>query len=101
MADEQTDLNVLKAQWEARAPPRTPRACASALAEMTASPLDRPRLPSAQSIESTGVKTSVACNQLIDFTKSQEEPFSPDFPPANNPWMGQKGGGGGGGCAIL
>ena len=105
MADEQTDLNSLKAQWAVRAPPRPPRVCFICAAPSgddgnTAPSIPPPRIP-AQSIESTGVKTSVACNELIDYTKTTEEPFSPDFPPGNNPWMGQKGGGGGGGCAIL
>jgi len=46
------------------------------------------------------MKTSGAADELISFTKSRPEPFNPDFPPADNPWIGGKGGGGGG-CAIL
>ena len=45
------------------------------------------------------MKMSEAADNLIRFTESKEEPFSPSWGGVN-PWFGAKAGGGGG-CAIL
>lgn len=37
------------------------------------------------------IKVSVAAQDLIDFTKSRQDPFNPEHPPAENPWIGGKG----------
>tara|TARA_B110001452_G_C15036987_1_gene362220 strand:+ start:125 stop:328 length:204 start_codon:yes stop_codon:yes gene_type:complete len=44
--------------------------------------------------------TGQAADDLIKYTQSGKEPFHPEANPADNPWIGGKGGGGGG-CAIL
>ena len=46
------------------------------------------------------VKTGAAADELIAYTKQKKDPFDPDFPPSDNPWIGGKGGGGGS-CTIL
>ena len=39
------------------------------------------------------IKLSVAAQDLIDFTKSRQDPFHPEYPQAENPWIGGKGSG--------
>ena len=46
------------------------------------------------------MKTGAAADDLIAFTKSKTDPFHPDFPPGENPWVGGKGSGGSS-CSIL
>ena len=43
---------------------------------------------------------SQAIEELIAFTKSTQEPFSPEMPAADNPWIGGKSGGSSP-CCIL
>ena len=47
------------------------------------------------------IKTGQAADDLIAFTKQRQDPFHPDFPPAENPWIGGKGSSGGFSCSIL
>ena len=34
------------------------------------------------------LQVSVAAQDLIDFTKTRQDPFHPEHPPAENPWIG-------------
>ena len=49
----------------------------------------------------TLIKTGQAADDIIAYTRSRQDPFHPDAPDAENPWIGGKGSSGGWSCTIL
>ena len=44
--------------------------------------------PDTHCVRVLSIQVSVAAQDLIDFTKSRQDPFHPEHSPAENPWIG-------------